>query len=218
MYCPFGKKETGNDGKRSLCRCDVAKECIQESLPIKAYPGIKIGRKILTKKDELEIAYYSMYLCKLATTKSSDIFSNGDENHAKVVLTEFLHSARKNVKIYCSEDDLLVFSKTFHDFLRDSGDIHVEILLENHSHSVDDLLRDLQNGHVCIKTNTPESKRQIQYEIGQNGSHFMIVDDSAYRYEYDTAKHAAICSFDDKQQSKQLSSAFNRAFNLSSGL
>lgn len=223
--CPFGKTEI-IDGNESPCRCHAVEHCSDRNRSIKAFPGMLIGGTELRKPKELEIADYAVYLCYLGVTNSSDVFSNHDENHAKIVLSQLLQSAKENIKIYCSEDDLNFFNQpgsplrdTFHDFLKNLGNIQVEVLLENCSTSAINLLKKLSiPDQISIKEMTPGAKRMIGYQIGQGDFHFMIVDGRSYRYEYDTASHAAICSFDDRPQCQQLSLAFDNAFRASTDI
>lgn len=220
--CPFGKTEI-IDGNESPCRCHAVEHCSDRNRSIKAFPGMIIGGIELTKPEELEIAPYAVYLCYLGVTNSSDVFSNHDENHAKIILSKLLQSAKGNIKIYCSGSDLNFFNQpgsplrdAFHDFLKNLENIQVEVLLENCSQSAIALLKKLNiPDQICIKVSSPELKRKIEYQVGQRDFHFMIVDGQSYRYEYNTANHAAICSFDDRPQCQQLSLAFDYAFKTS---
>ena len=187
----------------------------------KGFCGIVINGKTLTADED---ANYVAYVCNLSKEKSRTVISNSDVNHAKIVLADLLRSAKRSVKIYCSEQDVEFFNqpdsslrRVFHEFLADLQSRQVEVLLDGCSDTSIGMLKKLSiPKQIKIKVISPESRRQMKFDMGtENNFHMLIVDDESYRYEYDTAKHAAICSFNDRLQCKQMESAFNRAFRVS---
>lgn len=218
--CPFDKK--------TECDLKVIRYCQSgRKHHFDTFQGIIINGKALVAEGEWINANYAAYVCNLAKERSRTVISNTDDNHAKIVLSDLLKSAKKNVKIYCSEQDIEFFNrsdnnlrKVFHTFLMNLQSIQVEVLLDGCSDFSVNMLKKLSiPSQIKIKVISPESRRQMKYDIGtENDFHILVVDDGAYRFEYDTVKHAAICSFNDKSQCKQMRYAFNRAFYTSRSL
>lgn len=216
-----------------VCHIDLKTKCDIKAIRycqsgrkhnFKGFCGIVIDGKTLTADED---ANYRAYVCNLQKEKSRTVVSNSDASHAKIVLSDLLKSVKKSVKIYCSEQDVEFFNqpdsilrRVFHEFLADLQSREVEVLLDGCSDSSIKMLKKLSvPNQIKIKVISPESRRQMQFDMGtENDFHMLIVDSRAYRYEYDIAKHAAICSFNDKQQCKQMESVFNRAFRTSVNL
>lgn len=216
--CPF----------RCDAECDVVDICVDDNRwphsEVTRRSHVKVGGMLYSNHNEIKLVNYAIYLCRCAKSKASTVISNADERHAQIVFAELIKSARKTVQIYCSEMDLERFNQTgselrkvFHAFLRRLGDIQVQVLLDGSSETTLALLTKLPiPDQIQIKVISPEGRRQIKSEIGSNGDfHLLIVDKKAYRYEYDTLRHAAIGSFNDRSQSEYLMSGFNRAFKAS---
>lgn len=181
----------------------------------------------ITADGESKIVSYAAYVCKSAKEKSHAVISNADENHAEIVLSNLLKSARSKIEIYCSEQDLELFNQTdkdfkksVHEFLRNPGTVQVNVLLEDCSDRLINMLKKFRiSEQIKIRKVSPEAKSLMKSKVGSgNDFHMILVDNQNYRYEYNTEKHEAICSFNDEPQCHSLSSIFSSGFNHSINL
>jgi hypothetical protein len=201
--------------------------CQSITKDVSGFPGIILNGMQIDADGESEIVSYAAHVCKAAKEKSYAVISNADENHAEIVLSNLLKSARNKIEIYCSEQDLELFNQTdkafrksVHEFLRKPGTVQVNVLLEDCSDRLINMLKKfIIPEQIKIRKISPEVKSLMKSKIGSgNDFHMILVDNQSYRYEYNTEKHEAICSFNDEPQCQQLSSIFSSGFNHSVNL
>lgn len=217
--CPIDEKTVCNQGVIDYCQ-SITKD-------VSRFPGIILNGMQITADGESKIVSYAAYVCKSAKEKSRAVIPNADEEHAHVVLSNLLKSARNKIEIYCSEQDLELFNQTdkdlrksVHEFLRNPGSVQVNVLLEDCSDRSINILKKFRiPEQIKIKKISPEAKSLMKLKIGSGKDfHMILVDNQSYRYEYNTEKHEAICSFNDEPQCQQLSSIFSSGFNNSINL
>lgn len=217
--CPIDEKTVCNQGVIDYCQ-SITKD-------VSGFPGIILNGMQITADGESKIVSYAAYVCKSAKEKSHAVISNADENHAEIVLSNLLKSARSKIEIYCSEQDLQLFNQTdkdfrksVHEFLRNPGTVQVNVLLEDCSDRSINILKKFRiPEQIKIRKVSPEAKSLMKSKVGSgNDFHMILVDNQSYRYEYNTEKHEAICSFNDEPQCQQLSSIFSSGFNHSVNL
>ena len=164
------------------------------------------------------LTLYKEYIEDLANTRSTEEFYNSDFNHAKIVLANLFRIATEKVRVFCA--DMLSevnadtdYLKEVKSFLERGGKI--DILLHDYSENLKKtaiwkLLEEyvkLGQVRVCYNNDNGFKNKENKYV------HFTVIDELAYRLEFDVANKQARGFFNNPEVASVLVESFDNAFN-----
>lgn len=158
---------------------------------------------------------YRRYIQRLREEQSEELFMNSSSEHAVIVLSELLKSAKKEVLIVSqnlsrtiTDDDR--YREAITNFLKKGGICFKAILLEYNKEA-------LENAPIyeILKSHKQEGKDielyQSDVKLTSEGKqiNFCVVDERAYRFEIDVNKREAIGTFNRPERARELVRHFN---------
>ena len=161
-------------------------------------PGLSKSGKLT-----IEQAAYIEKVSELADAHSDELISNGSKDHAKVLIHALLSRAKSEVKLFSSYlssdiyDDEAILDAL--DHVINDRKIKLEILLQEPENSIDD-------SQIFLKISKKEHKDIL--------SHFMTMDDDAYRFCEDKTNpnRQAVASFKRPKTVSNLKRQFDIMF------
>lgn len=162
---------------------------------------------------------YEKSVNDLAQKNSNFTFENKGSDHAAVVVSAMLKSAKQSAIMYSGDLNRDVtsnekFSDALNEFL-ETG-ITFKLLLdrvpdeEEQSEALKKVLLESERSHIIVKKISDDGKKHIE-----NLGHFLLVDSKSYRYETDAGEYKALCNFNDKNIGEKFLNIFNIAFESS---
>lgn len=161
---------------------------------------------------------YRKYIEDLANNRSTEEFYNSDLNHAKIVLANMFRIAENKVRVFCK--DMLSEVNSDSEYLKQVGFFlerggEVDVLLHNYTDELKDkAIWKLLDSYI------KEGKVRVHYNNGKgfrnsdgNFVHFTVVDNMAYRFEFDIENKQARGFFNSPEDAKYLVDAFDKVFD-----
>ncbi|HQV89151.1 MAG TPA: hypothetical protein PLV19_10990 [Nitrosomonas sp.] len=186
-------------------------------------PGLSKSGKLT-----IEQAAYIEKVSELADAHSDELISNGSKDHAKVLIHALLSRAKSEVKLFSSYlssdiyDDEAILDAL--DHVINDRKIKLEILLQEPENSIDENTGSYQeskflNRCVSAVSRPPSDDSQIFLKISKKEhkdilSHFMTMDDDAYRFCEDKTNpnRQAVASFKRPKTVSNLKRQFDIMF------
>lgn len=162
---------------------------------------------------------YDCYVTALADSKSAELISNGQINHAQTIIRNLFSHAHKEVRIFTSSlhpdiyrDSRVVEAAT--TFLA-KDDARIKILIQD-AESLDKTSSFFnlcsEKGDSCeMRTVIAESDKLIK-------QHMVVMDADGYRFCADMSKNEAIASFNAPDTAKNLAQQFDVLFTRATPL
>lgn len=167
---------------------------------------------------------YNKAVSYLAANLVNSEFPNKGPQHAAIVLTNLLRSAKQEFRIFSGTfngdvtrdrhfmkelDNFLLSGKKFYLFLEEiPGDDEMSPALRK---IIDYSKNPALN--ILYKKATPDFMDELKTRfISGNAYHFAIADDRGFRVETDKEEYKAICNFNDEDISSKLKNAFDKYF------
>jgi hypothetical protein len=176
-----------------------------------------------------ELQQYKELINHLAETKSTQFYTNGDKEHAEIILSTIFSHTKKILRIYrMGNNNGFTSAPPYKDALlnalapKNTDDSSTEPFLITCLilvHNTEDPLFDDINGcsNVTILKITDDATEHIKQNISlQNKNvNFAIGDDDMFRLEIEPTQYKAIGSFNNKPITKRLIELFDEAFEMS---
>jgi len=172
-------------------------------------------------KEGINIEDYNKAISSLANTKDKMVFSNGGAAHAACVMSNIFKTSEKSIQIFAgnlngdiSNDPS--YMKELESFINRGGQI--SLLLENKPEGSVSKAFNLLNVFSNLSPDKIKIKFTKQCLTDDSGKriHFTVGDSRMYRFETDTEKYTAICSFNNENTAKMLLNKFNELFEAGS--
>lgn len=186
-----------------------------------------------TKEDkERRLQKYKEYLETLAASESSELFSNGGVEYAAILMSILLEHTEKQALIFSQgfKAELITrqpYWDSLQTYLEDPNHA-LSILVETDKHIDEEplkLVNDINKQRkskggklIEIKLLNSVGKKIISDRFGDKPCNFAIYDDDKFRFEYDPVEYKAYGSFNQPDNCRVLTDAFNEAFKVSESL
>jgi hypothetical protein len=166
------------------------------------------------KRDLVSETGYRESILELARKRSRQRIPNGQPAHASALFEAMLLTAQNNVCIFSNRlvpevfDQAEVLAAAIR-FVID-GNRSLKILVQDDS--------DIANRGLAGLTNLAPDRVTIRKAVGSyatsDAKHFCVMDERAFRFEFDHDQCSAIANFNEPEVAKRLQSAFDGAFDM----
>lgn len=170
---------------------------------------------------------YREYLVQLRTELSDEVFGNSELSDIIQTFSEMFKFAKKEIQIVMNSHTCFVLNEgvclsSLEDFLKrtvstPSGKpLNIMILTDDEHVDLSYKLRyPLYHLLMKYKENVAlwVAKKDCFVDEDKNPIVFMVVDKTAYRFEYDCVKHTSLNSFNQPKESRHLHNVFKNAAN-----
>lgn len=168
---------------------------------------------------------YGKYLENLASTKSSDIFTNGGKEHASILMSKMFKYTSNEVRMFCEgfKPELIMtnpYNTALIEYLHLGKSL--KILLETNEYTEKDAFKIIREENSRRrKENSPiieckliadEYKKMIFDKLSSVHCNFSIFDNDKFRLEISPEDYKAIGSFNSPERASLLIKLFDQAF------
>ncbi len=171
--------------------------------------------------EQREIADYRQLIEELARKSMNQRVSNGQPQHAAILLETMLKRARESVRIFTGElspeaYDAPGLVEAALQFVGKHGSRLRILLQERHT-------REWTMGRPLVKSvdvnkanlcGTLEVRCATGAYAGPAAHHFAVMDEQGYRFEHDHSKMRATANFNEPKVARSLITAFDLAFGI----
>lgn len=181
--------------------------------------------------DYINLRTYSAYVESLAREQSSELISNGYDEHARIIISNILHYAQKTVCIFTTSLKSSIYEhmsvlKALDEFLS-KPDTKIKIVFQDIKSACDDnceqdgnILQNTNKRFIEICSNHPEKCQMVQSskDDAKIIEHYIIMDECGYRFCPDKTTTSAVASFNQPDAAKELLKRFEALIKRSTPL
>jgi hypothetical protein len=169
-----------------------------------------------------ELLDYAKAVSVLAENRDSTVFSNSGPGHATIVLSNIFRFATDHIRMFAGDLNGIVSKGDYlirlHEYLSNNNrfSLILEKELDNEyikNNKALSLIYHHKKNNNKITVWYINNKEAIKSVIGDKVFHFCVADNEKYRFETDTEKYTAVCSFNDSHKARRLIEIFNSLKN-----